>query len=241
MPLTPTRQTSCLMRSVSAAALCVSLLLVAPPPAQAASHPKIAPDLARLIDGADTADKGWAKSVGGQMYAKVLVSASSSDPDLVELRKAVLALNGSVYYVSLSVRTLLALMPVAQLDTLAARSDVLAISPNRALARTGSLVADASGATAVPALGSAPAVAVNGAGVGIAVLDSGIDWNHRHLQGANGKSRVATVVDIVGMSKRLNDNSWARGKDRSDRLASAIRVSGSVACNTAPSSSQPDP
>jgi serine protease AprX len=220
-------------------AACVAAMAAAGPGIAQTAHPKISADLAALIGSTAQPSVTWANQVGGQLHAKVLVVASSGDASLAALRQAILAQGGSVYYVSLSVRALAALVPVAGLDALAARGDVLAIAPNRAVVRSGSLVADGSGASAVPPLGGV--TAVNGAGVGIAVLDSGIDWDHRSLKDAFGRSRVAQAVDIVGLSKKINGNGWTRGKDSSDQVAKSLRVGDKLVCAKAPDATLPDP
>ena len=225
-------------------AACVAALVCADPAAAEAVSPKIAADLASAVGGTTLPTVTWARTINGQAYVKVLIGASSNDPKLASLRQAIVARGGSVHYVYLSVRALAGMVPVSALAGLAARDDVLTITPNRVAARSGSLVADASGASATPKIGGK--TAVDGAGVGIAILDSGIDWDHHSLKDAAGKSRVAQVVDIVASSQIFTEGGWIGGLDLSD-LSAAFIGSGSTSPNSlasklaAPKASLPDP
>ena len=217
--------------------------LVAPAAAQALS-PKIAADLVPTVNAGSAPAVTWAHRVNGQTLVKLLVVANSGDPTLASLRQFMLAQGGSVHYVYLSVRALSGMLPAAALPALAARGDVLAISPNRAASRSGSLVQDATGASAVARIGGT--TAVDGRGIGIAVLDSGIDWDHRSMKDAAGNSRVAEAVDFVANSRRFTGGGWQAGVDHSadgDRLTRFDR-NHAVARELrrlSPSSTLPDP
>ena len=148
---------------------CVSALVLGPPAAAQATSAKIAADLVPVIDAPRPPPVSWALNQNNQTYVKVLLVASSADPTLAALRQDILARGGSVHYVYLSVRALSAMVPVAALKPLAARSDVLTIAPNRVAARSASLVQATTGASALPRL--ANGAALDGSGVGMAVLD----------------------------------------------------------------------
>jgi len=74
---------------------------------------------------------------------------------------------------------------------------VLSVSPNRAVHRTFSAVEEITGSAAAEVRGGAPANGLDGTGVGIAVLDSGVMREHRHFANANGVSRVRRNVDML--------------------------------------------
>jgi hypothetical protein len=187
---------------LSAAACAAALATSAGPAAAQSTLAKIAPDLARVIGTAVMpSDLVWARTLGQGNFVKVLIVASGDDPRLDALRQTILANGGSIYYVYDSVRAMSAMLPVALVPVLAARTDVQMIMPNRPTARTASLLQDASGSSAVPKIGGIPLV--DGKGVGIAVLDSGIDWYHCSVLDAAGKSRVAQVVESNAASQRL--------------------------------------
>lgn len=184
--------------------------------AQAPVSNKLAKDLQPLLQTAppDVHTLPWAKTLDGQPHVKVLISAASLDPALTALRQDILARGGSVLYNYLSVRALAAMLPVSALRPLAARADVLSISPNRPTARQASLLQDSAGASTLPApLGTALAAGLDGSGVGIAVLDSGIDWSHASFKGADGRSRVRAVVDFVELGRARVDAGWKKGLD----------------------------
>ena len=117
-------------RFFCALALSSALTLSQPTLAQTVSL-KIAPDLAVQVSGVAGVDTTWLKMMDGQPMVKVLIASSSTDPSLAALRAAVLASGGSVHYVYLSTRGLSGVVPLTALSTLAARADVLSITPNR--------------------------------------------------------------------------------------------------------------
>ena len=225
------------------AAFCAAVVIAGPVAAQAVS-PKLAADLVPTLAPGAPPQVSWARSSNGQTYVKLLVEASSNDPSLASLRQFMLAQGGSVHHVYVSVRALSGLMPASALPALAARSDVIAITPNRLASRSGSLVQDASGVSAVPRLGGV--TAVDGRGIGIAVLDSGIDWDHRSMKDSAGKTRVAAAVDFVALSRRFASAGWQPGVDYSAATAKLMRFDTGVPVTAelallAPRSTQPDP
>ncbi len=224
-----------------AIASCLTALGLAVPASAQTVSIKLSADLAPVVSGGGVPASAWLQWLGGQPVVNVLITASSSDASLASLRQAVLANGGSVHYAYQTVRAMSGLLPVAALNTIAARSDVLFITPNRTTARSGSLVQDSTGASAVPRIGGS--TPVDGRGVGIAVLDSGIDWDHRSMQDAVGNSRVVQTIDVVGMSRAFAFGSWVLGVDYSDALATSLRLGssslGSLA--TRPMSRVPDP
>ena len=148
-----------------------------------------------------TLNLSWSKVVDGVTYVKVLIVSSSTDPDLASLRSAVLAAGGSVYYRYTSVTALSAMLPASQISTIAALSEVQSISPNRIVTQTASTLESVTGATNVRATGGtsfAFNTGMTGNGIGIAVLDSGIAWQHRDFADDTGlTSRVRERVNFL--------------------------------------------
>ena len=148
--------------------------------AQTAPSGKIAADLSRVIHAATTPTVSFAKDVSGVRMVKVLIVSNSSDPDLASLRSNVLANGGSVYLRFVSVTAVSAMLPANEVAAIAARADVQSISPNRLTARTASVLETTVGAltpnvrSSNGSAGSLGYTGLDGAGVGIAVLDSGI-------------------------------------------------------------------
>jgi serine protease AprX len=164
------------------------------------------------------ADVTWARSVNGRVLVKVLIVASSADASLASLRADVLYRGGSVYYNFLSTRAIAAMVPASALQALAMRSDVLRISPNRSAKRQASLLqltSNVTTTTTTATLSGSTSGSTDGRGVAIAVLDSGIDFRHRHFRAADGTSRVRGVVDIVALGKTLFGDGWKAGFDYS--------------------------
>ena len=177
--------------------------------AQIYESPKISTDLKAVAKGGTASQPNvtWAKVMGAgnsaELLVKVLIFTRTNDVNAA-LSSEILK-TGSVFYNYVSVSALSAMVPARQLDALASRTDVLSIAPNRVVARSASLLQDASGAGPVlPVLnGGTGSPGLNGAGVGIAILDSGIDYNHPELQDANGKSRVLAAVDMLAVGTDL--------------------------------------
>ncbi|MGE5338955.1 MAG: hypothetical protein ACM3PU_14080, partial [Gemmatimonadota bacterium] len=139
---------------------------------------KIAPDLQQVISAPTTPSLSWVKDVNGVRMVKALVVSSSTDPDLADLRSAVLSAGGSVYYRFASVRAITVMLPANQVNNLAARSDVQSISPDRLVGRTMSNLEYVTGTlnAGVRTYTSSTAyTGLDGTGIGIAILDSGIE------------------------------------------------------------------
>ena len=188
--------------------------------ASTATSSKIAADLQQVIAAPSTPKLNWANDIRGVRYVKALVISNTSDSDLVALRADVLARGGSVYTRFLSVSALSVLLPAHQVAAIAQRSDVQGVSPNRLTARTASTLESTTGALNLRTYRGGTYTGLDGAGVGIAVLDSGIMWDHLNLADPAGASRVSRSVDFqkVGDAAALGVKDWALGVDTSSAL-----------------------
>ena len=238
---------SCLRILLQRLALATTLLVgIAQAHAQAPGSPKVSADLRAVLAAPAATPVPWARQLSNQQwYVKVLINASSTDPNLSALRADILVRGGSVFYNFLSVRALSALVPVNALDALAARSDVIGIAPNRSTTRHASLLQQASGANTQLPLGAGGLAqpGLDGRGVGIAVLDSGIDYRHQHTFDPSGRTRVRVAVDIVKIGRELFGSGWSLGRDWSPSLRVAIDGSKfkHELKKLAPNSNDPDP
>ncbi|HLG14108.1 MAG TPA: S8 family serine peptidase [Blastocatellia bacterium] len=90
-----------------------------------------------------------------------------------------------------------------ELRLLASMDDVSYISPDRVTHSTATpdtKLRDETGDTNVRS-----SYGLNGEGVGIAFLDSGIDWNHPTFEDSYGRGRVSVVVDAVTGESTFSD------------------------------------
>ena len=137
----------------------------------AQAQAKIAPELLAATSGASLPPLPWLKTINGQPMVKVLVTSNTGDPSLADLRSFVLSAGGSVFYNYASLRMAAVMVPASRVMDLARRADVVSVSPNRAVTRTANqLQLTTGGASAAAQNGSS----LDGSGVGIAIVDSGI-------------------------------------------------------------------
>ncbi|HEY0101037.1 MAG TPA: S8 family serine peptidase, partial [Pyrinomonadaceae bacterium] len=94
-------------------------------------------------------------------------------------------------------------VPVSMIDELAADPDVSYLSPDREVRSSGHVSATTGADAARPASLLGANSALDGSGIGIAVLDSGIYTGHQSFKGKEGVSRVAVNVDFTG-AKRMS-------------------------------------
>jgi hypothetical protein len=175
----------------------------------------LSPDLRALLGQgplsstlSDAVDQTFSADVKGQKYVKLIVSAHlPNDPELTALRTWVTNWGnggkGSVHYRYVSFQGLAVAVPLNRVKQLAQQPGVRYIAPNRFV--SGSALSYQSLATTT---GRAEAGAANtgltGAGVGIAVLDSGIDFRHASLPDFSNTTtgrKVAGRVDFVALRK----------------------------------------
>src|SRR3954463_10132142 len=168
-------------------------------------------DLQAAINAPSVGNTRWAKDTPrGRLMQVIVVADDSSDKALNGLRKAIVQAGGSVHRKFDSVAGLSALLPAAKVAQIAARNDVLVVAPNRVVARTASLLESETGAAdARSALGWSSSL--DGSGVTIAVLDSGIMASHTAFLDANGNSRVVARTDVTPTAAQ----DWTVGTDTS--------------------------
>ena len=120
------------------AAVSLAAAALWPGAAAAGGYRKLSGDLEAVVNtGQYPTGTSWLGfSSSGVPLVKVLVVSNSSDPEMTELRAAILAKGGSVFMRYYSVSALYALLPLDKLVTITNRSDVTSVSPNRRTART---------------------------------------------------------------------------------------------------------
>src|SRR5260221_5023234 len=99
------------------------------------------------------------------------------------LRSEIVAMGGADNSKFRAINGIAALMHAAGMRELAQRADVWRIAPNRTVASADSMLEMVTGAAEVHAIGGAGAL--DGTGVGIAVLDSGVMSTHLGMLGSD--------------------------------------------------------
>ncbi len=206
-------------------ASCVAALSAALPAMAQTAASKVAIELQLVINATAAPNNlSWATEMNNIRYVKVLMVSTAADPDLVALRADVLAKGGAVIRRFISVRALLAVLPANQVATLAARTDVQSIAPDRMTSQTASTL-EASVGALTPAVRSYTTstayTGLDGSGIGIAVLDSGIMRTHKHfLNNAGTTSRYQRGIDLQTYNTLTasGDKLWVTGVDLSQGM-----------------------
>ena len=178
---------------------------------------KIARDMDDEV-GAERAPRSpWARDLRGVRHVQAIVVGNSDDPELRELRAAVLRLGGSVHAHHPALRALTVQLPAQRIHTLAQRDDVVSVTPNRSVQRTASTLESITAALTPRGrsyLQPTSYTGLDGRGVGIAVLDSGVMRAHRSFAGPSGV-RVKRNVTMLNTSLA----NWTTGVDAASSLA----------------------
>ncbi|HYO90818.1 MAG TPA: S8 family serine peptidase, partial [Pyrinomonadaceae bacterium] len=111
------------------------------------------------------------------------------------LSTAIKSNNGMVKKQFTNIKARVVELPPAAVEALASRSDVQYVSLDRSVKSMGH-VSLTTGADAVRS--AVPGTTLDGTGIGIAILDSGIDPNHASFKGSNGSSRIVFNQDFTG-------------------------------------------
>ncbi|HZS05937.1 MAG TPA: S8 family serine peptidase, partial [Blastocatellia bacterium] len=151
-----------------------------------AKHRKIAPDLAQQI--ADSSGK-----LSGGRLRPVILQLDDLTTEAAA-RNAIALLGGRVRRFHNKLRLLTAELQHSRITDLEADDDFVRISPDREVVATGHLEVTTAAAQARTGVNNST---LDGSGVGIAILDSGLDASHQLLGGSRG-SRVVYSQDFTG-------------------------------------------
>jgi len=129
---------------------------------------------------------------------RLVVSLDGADPLFVAIR--VKELGGVVRKYFRHVDHMLVILPLESVGALAEVEGIDYIAPDRALAGVASQLETTTGASLTYSVGGLVTTSgLDGSGVTVAVLDSGIDPNHSDLRNnASGRSRVILSMDFTG-------------------------------------------
>ena len=122
-------------------------------------------------------------------------------------------------------------MPAAALASLAARDDVVHLSLDRTTQVSGH-VEEATGTNQVRNYTDSPTGQLDGTGIGIAILDSGIYQGHHEFLNAAGQSRIVVNVDFTG--EGLTDDLYGHGTHVASLAAGNNHVSDGAYTGLAP-------
>ncbi|HET9652653.1 MAG TPA: S8 family serine peptidase, partial [Usitatibacter sp.] len=216
------------LRLARAALLSFILWLLAPGAwaqvSDAQAQAKIAPDLLAAVSGTSAPLVPWLKAINGQPMVKVLVASNSGDASLADLRSFVLSLGGSVFYNYASFRMVAVMVPASSVMDLARRPDVVSLSPNRAVVRASSTLQLTTGAANA---GASNGSLLDGSGVGIAIVDSGIGYSHQNVStttlfNLKGPTRVRQALDWVKIGHDVGGADWVSGTDLSSAISDVL-------------------
>jgi subtilisin family serine protease len=155
----------------------------------------------------------WAREHRGQRQVQVVVLSDADDPTMSSLRARVAELGGVVQAAYPALRSMTVVMPKRTLRRLARHPDVLNIAPNRETHSTSSQLELITGALS-PEVRTYPTATsysgLDGSGVGIAILDSGVMKAHRNFRNAAGTvSRVVRSVSMLKIDSTVWDDSFS--------------------------------
>jgi subtilisin family serine protease len=122
-------------------------------------------------------------------------------------------------------------LPAKTVDELAARSDVRFVSLDRETIPFGHVTAT-TGADTVRVTSGTNTMGLDGSGIGIAVLDSGIDANHTAFLDRRNHSRVIYSRDFTGEDR--TDDPYGHGTHVASIAAGNARISNGAFTGIAP-------
>ena len=180
-------------------------------------HAKVARDLDDEVAAPAASKPKWARDVNGVRHIQAIIVSNDSDPEMTNLRAQVQRLGGAVHAVHPAVHAITVQVKASDVRALSQRSDVASVSPNRITQRTVSMIESITGAASsnVRTYSSAGVYSgLDGSGVGIAILDSGVMADHLALK--NGSTyRVRNSVNMLN----ANLANWATGTGSATSLA----------------------
>ena len=192
----------CLLSSVFCALFQLGSLHAQTPPAGTVPPiSKLAPALAAVLGTSDTLV--W--SDPSKQTVRVLIQTYG--PVSASLLTAVSQNGGKVVHQFTSINAVLVELPKKHVLDIAARADVERMSPDHLAVQSASSLEVATGADQVRKQGGllTPYTGLDGTGVGIAILDSGIMASHSAFNGGLlSGSRVIAATDIISSNTNLS-------------------------------------
>jgi serine protease AprX len=204
-----------LPRAIVATVTAVSMLLsgfgisaayAAPGDGRGHGH-KVARDLQSAIDAGQTKKSRWSRDVKGRRMVQAVFVSAESDPSMQGLRGEIKRAGGTIDAAMPGLRMLTATLPANRVARVAARSDVKFVAPNRETRRTASTMEAITGATTTGVRTNSTKTSysgLDGTGIGIAIVDSGVMKNHEAFNNAAGVARGEERADADHDAGRLD-------------------------------------
>jgi subtilisin family serine protease len=168
------------------------------------AHAKVAQDLGEGVNAQTPRQARWLREAQpGRRMVQVVVTSDSDDPELTARRQWIVRAGGEVHMRHSLINGLTATLPARRIHQLAERDDVVHVSPNRETRSTASLLEKITGALGSNGrTGSTKGTytGFDGSGVGIAIIDSGINKGHLAFRDQGNVSRVIKSVTMLTSS-----------------------------------------
>jgi hypothetical protein len=177
---------------------------------------KVSRDLQEAVDSGKTKAR-WVRDDRGRRMVQVVIVGNGDDRDMTALKAEIQRVGGSVEVSMPGLLMLTANVPARRVTQLAERADVRNVVPNRPTRRTASTLEAITGATVSPVRTSSTKASysgLDGTGIGIAIVDSGVMKNHEAFNNASGITRV--VKNVQTLTTTLAD--WTNGYDSNTSL-----------------------
>src|SRR6267143_7322399 len=225
------------VRLVAGALTTVAALAAAP--AQGRDH-EVARDLDDAVNAPTTPSVHWARDVSGKRFVQALVLSNAADHDMADLRAFVLSSGGSVLRRHGATHALTVVVPASVVKALAQRSDVISVAPNRTTASTASTLETITGTLTSNVRTNSTKTGysgLDGTGIGIAVLDSGVMAAHDAFLNGSGTTRLLRNVSMLNASLAT----WTTGVDGTTSLMPGSSTQASYENSILNNSSTQDP
>ena len=187
---------------------------------------KVARDLQEVVNAPSTPKNSHTRDINGVRHVQAIVVTDGRDPTATDLRAFILRTGGSVLVQHPGINALTVLIRAAQVNALAQRSDVLSVTPNRQTQRTASTLESITGALTANVRSSSTKTSysgLDGSGIGIAVLDSGVMTVHKGFMDGSGATRVKRNVSMLNATLA----NWTTGVDSTVSLTPGSSASSS--------------
>ena len=199
------------------AALTALVLAIAAGWSNGAHAEKLSKDMRATLDAQFTPRDRHVRELHGVRQVQAIVVTDGVDPSMADLRADILRRGGSIHAAFPSLHALTVQVKASQVRILARRDDVVSVSPNRTTLRSASTLESVSGALAGNVRTNSTKTGysgLDGTGIGIAVLDSGVMKAHVAFLDGAGSVRVKRNVTMLNTSLAA----WTTGVDNSASL-----------------------